>query len=510
MSHNGPVTSRRDTLKGAAALGLGGLIGAGSVRTVRAQSGGGTLRVASSPAPNLDPVKMEAAGSIAIVQQVAEYLVWAEPDLSLRPVLATRWATEDGGRTWVFDIREGVKWHDGRELTADDVVATFQRLVDPEVASAGAAQLSFLKKEGVTKLGPHRVQFALDRPIGQFPYFTHIYNAVILPADYAGDFQSKPIGTGPFRMTEFRPQEGASFERNPDYWDAGKPTLDKVEVLLFESPQAEILAMQGGQVDVILHASHIDAQPFTGNPDVNVVAVPAAEHRQLTMRCDQKPFDDVRVRRAVALAMRRPELVQGLLGGNAEIGNDHPIASIYPEKTEVAQRAFDLEAAKALLAEAGYADGLEVDLYAPQYLELPQYAQLIKQMLEPIGITVTLKLEPLSVYYEHWTKVSFGLTDWTSRPTPEQILATAFKGGAEWNVAKWQNAEFDAAVDELTAEPDPAKRTALTQRAAAIMNDEVPAVIAYFNRNLRPMSRKVQGVDGSISQFLDLTRASLA
>jgi peptide/nickel transport system substrate-binding protein len=294
--------------------------------------------------------------------------------MSLRPVLATRWETADGGRTWEFDIRQGVRFHDGRDLAADDVVATFRRLVDPTTAPAAAAQLGFLKAEGVSKLGEHRVRFALERPIGQFPCHTHIHNAVILPRDHAGEFARNPVGTGPFRLAGFRPQEGASLVRNEAYWDAPKPYLDTVEFALREDPQAGILAIRDDRADVVLHASHADAASLAGNPEVRVVEVPAAEHCQLAMRCDQPPFDDVRVRQAVALAVRRPELVQDLLGGRADIGNDHVVAPVYPEKVALEQRAADIERAKKLLADAGHAQGLAVDLHTADYLELAQYA----------------------------------------------------------------------------------------------------------------------------------------
>jgi peptide/nickel transport system substrate-binding protein len=504
-------TSRRDILAGSLGLGLAGALGPLAGRPALAQTPkrGGTLRVALPPAPNLDPLKMEAAGAIAIVQQVAEYLVWVEPDLSLRPVLATSWSTPDGGKTWVFDIRQGVKFHDGRDLTADDVVASFQRMVDPTTASAAAAQLSFLKKEHVKKVGDYKVQFDLERPIGQFPYYTNVYNALILPHDYDGDWQKNPVGTGPFRVKSLRPQEGATLVRNETYWDQGKPYLDGVEIQLYESPQAMILALQGKQADMVLNASFIDARSILSDPDLDVVHIQAPEHRQLTMRCDQKPFDDKRVRQAVALCLNRPALIKGLFGGFADLGNDHPIAPIYPEKVELKQREQNVAEAKKLLAAAGYPQGFEVDLYTEQYIEVPQYAQFIKQMLEPAGIRVNLHIEPLNTYYDHWTKVGFGLTDWAGRPTAIQILSVAFKGGAEWNAAHWKNDEFDGLLGQIEAEVDQGKRAKLLERAAAIMNDEVPAVIGYFTNNLRPVSKRVAGVPGSISQFLDLTKAHL-
>ncbi|WP_455385916.1 ABC transporter substrate-binding protein, partial [Acidihalobacter prosperus] len=166
--------------------------------------------------------------------------------------------------------------------------------------------------------------------------------------------------------------------------------------------------------------------------------------------------------------------------------------------------------ARKLLAEAGYPQGFEVDLHTGNYLELPQYAVLAQQMLAEAGIRVKLHVEPLNVYYSHWTKVGFGLTDWTGRNTPSQILNAAFSGSSDWNASHWKNAEFDRLVGELEAATGAKKRDALAQQIATLMHKETPAAIAYFIDLLRPMNRKVQGVQGNMSNYLDLTGAWLA
>lgn len=471
---------------------------------------GGTLRVAAGEAKTIEPLRMNNSGAIATVQQVVEYLAWVERDLTLRPVLATGWMTPDGGKSWLFDIRQGVTFHNGQELTADDVVASFQRFVDPASASPGAAQLSFLRKQGITRTGPYQVRFELDRPIGQFPYYTNNYNAAILPAGITGSFADNPIGTGPFKLVGYKPGESASFVRNEHYWQPGKPYLDRVEFGFYDSPQAMVIALQGEQADLIVGTGYFDTLPLVGSPDFRILDTRSSEHRQLTMRVDSKPFDDKRVRQAVALCMRRPELIKGLLGGDGDIGNDHLVAPIYPVSVNLPQRAWDLVQARQLLTESGYPNGFDIDLYTANYLELPQYAQLIEQMLRPAGIRTSLKVEPTDTYYEHWTEVTFGLTDWTSRPAPEQLMGEAFRSFSESNAAKWKNAEFDKVLQELEAETDPVTRSALARQAAEILNDEVPAVVAYFTGNLRPARSNVQGVEANISFFLDLTNAWFA
>lgn len=469
-------------------------------------SRGGTLRMALPLAENLEPVTMSGGGVIAIVQQVAEYLVWAEDDLSLRPVLATDWSSEDNARVWHFKLREGVEFHNGQEMTSADVVASFRRMVQPDSGSSGAAQLDFLKPENVTADGRYGVRFELDRPVGAFPYYTHVYNAVILPADYDGDFANHPIGTGPFRLTEYRPQEGASLERNARYWNDPLPYLDSVEMDFYDGSQPQVLAMQGGEADAMLSAGYIDIRPLFEADNVRMVTQPTATHAQVTMRTDQKPFDDVRVRQAVSLAVDRPRAMEVLLGGNAAIGNDHPLSPIYPIGVELDQRQKDLERARALLAEAGYPDGFPIDLHVGRLAELPQYAEMLQQMLSQVGIQVDLKIEPLNVYYDHWTEVTFGVTDWASRATPGQILNAAFRGGADWNAPKWTNERFDALLDDFEREPDPEARAEIADSLAAILQEEVPAVIGYFKDGFRPVNERVMNLPGNMSNFLDLTR----
>lgn len=503
--------SRRDLL--AAAAGMGVLLASGPLgRTALAQDAGtgeprrgGTLKVAAPPATTIDPVMLNSPGAIAIVQQAAEYLVYAEPDMSLRPVLATNWEPSEDGRVWTFELRQGVRFHDGRTMTADDVVASFRRLVDPETGSPAAAAMPFLKPEGVEKMGEHTVRFTLDRAIGAFPYFTHIYNAVILPADYDGDFAGNPVGTGPFRLVSYRPQEGAVFERNPDYWDQPRPWLDRVEIQLFETPQPQLLALQSGAVQVVQQLTWLDARPVVDDESLTLIEAESGDHRQLAMRTDMKPFDDARVRRAVALCFDRQGMVDGLLGGRATLGNDHPIAPIYPEKVDVEQRTADIDQARALLAEAGYPDGFEIDLHTHQLLELPRYAALAQQMLAPAGIRVNLQVEPSNLYYGHWTEVPLGLTEWTSRPVPALILAQSFRSDAEWNAAHWENPRFDELLTRFEAEPDLAERSRVATEIAALLKEETPAVIAYFVRTLRAAHRGVHGLPGSMSNYLDLS-----
>lgn len=505
-----PLT-RRDLLQITGAAGAAASLVPWSKAFSETQSpkSGGTLTVACPSAKSIDPVTMIDTGGIALAQQVVEYLVWINPDLTLRPVLATHWHTLDRGKTWIFNLRKGVKFHTGKEMTADDVVTSFNRLMDPDVPSTGKTQIPFLKKGNTKKVDKYTVKFMLDHAVGKFPNYLNTFSAVILPSDYSGNFASNPVGTGPFKLTNYKAGHSASFEKNEDYWAHGKPYLDSVEVGLYNSPQAQILALQGGKADMMVAISPVDARPLLGNSDIKISDQHSPATRLLAMRTDQPPFNDVRVRRAIALCIEREAMIKVLLSGKGVIANDHPVAPIYHNKIELPQRDRNIEKAKKLLRDAGHPNGIKLTLHVPNYLELPKFGVMTKSALQAANIDVALKVETYNSYYNHWATVDFGLTDWIGRPTPGQILRQAFGGDSEWNASHWKNAHFDKITRELVRTIDSKRRDDLANRAAKILYDEVPAVIVYFNDTLRPMRREVMGVTTNLSQYLDLSSAWL-
>jgi len=203
------------------------------------------------PAAAIDPVKIADGGGITVLSQVAETLVLSGADLTAKPLLAESWSPNKDGTVWTFKLRKGVKFHSGKTMNADDVVATFDRLADPDNGSNALSALTgTLSNGGTRKVDDNTVEFHLDAPNGNFPYYvsTDNYNAVILPADYKGDFEQNMNGTGPFKLDKYTPKVGASFVRNDDYWGS-KPLPDRVELGFYSDYQPQILALQGGQLD---------------------------------------------------------------------------------------------------------------------------------------------------------------------------------------------------------------------------------------------------------------------
>src|SRR5437660_1594763 len=331
--------------------------------------------------------------------QTGEYLCLSTQTLILQPVLATSWTPNAKSDVWTFKIRQGVKFHNGQALTADDVVYTYQLHTNPKGGSnALSAFGGVLAPAGVKKVDDFTVEFHLSAPNGNFPYLTSSdnYNMIILPKGYdPAKWESTFLGTGQFKLGSYTPKSGATFTRNASYW--GKKALPSQTVFTFYDTQnPSILALTGGTIDVVGQFAVAGAQELpTGS--YNIIKLKSSAHRQLSMRNDKAPFTDARVRQAIALTLDRPAIVKALFKGYADVGNDSPFAPVFPSTdTSVPQRALDIAKAKSLLTAAGHGSGFTAQLITEDFLEIPQYAQIVAQAAKSIGVTIKLKVESSS------------------------------------------------------------------------------------------------------------------
>ena len=503
--------SRRGFLRYASILGmavgpLAGLLGAApSARAQAKGKPGGTIRAAITvPTGAIDPVTVADIGGLALLQQTGEFLVYDAPDLTLHPVLALSWKPNDKADVWTFTLRQGVKFHDGHPFVADDVVATMDRLADPANGSNALSVFSgILSKGGTRKVDDHTVEFHLNKPIGKFPYYVSSdnYNAIILPADYKGDFESHFNGTGPFKLDRYQPKASASFVRNPDWW-GGAVMPDRTEFSFYADQQPQILALQGGQVDVLQQFVVQGGQALLNNPDVTVIKLKSSTQRQVHMRCDQGPFTDKRVRQALALTLDRPALIKGLLRGDGDLGNDSPFAPVYPSTDRaVPQRKKDIAQAKALMKAAGKESGFAVTLTTEQLQEIPAYAVLIQNAAAEIGIKVSLKVEPQASYYgsatfgkSDWLDSELGITDYGHRGTPDIFLTAPLTSGGAWNAAHFKNPDYDNLVAQYIAEVDLKAQRETAGKIERLLLDETPVIFAYFYDYLAATGAKIEGV----------------
>jgi peptide/nickel transport system substrate-binding protein len=479
---------------------------------------GGTIRLASQvPSANPQPVTASNAGEVFTYQPSLEYLCYPRADWTLDPRLATSWKADPDPRTWVFKIRQGVEWHDGSPLTVQDVVATFERLLNPKVgSSAGSIYHGVLSFGNVEKASDTEVRFHLDTPFVDFPYLVSgfAYQSAILPKNYEmGSFTKGGIGTGPFILKEYVPQQYATYTANAHYWDHGMPYVDGLKITYFGDEPSTVLAVQAGDIDIYPVVPLKGAEALLHNPKLTILEHPSADYRSLHMRVDQAPFNDKRVRQAVALCLDRDAIVKSLFSGAALVANDHSFAPVYIDtelaNRDVPQRKQDYAKAKALLAAAGHTSGIKVTLTTENLLEMPQYAVAIKAYCQPAGIDVTLNIMPSAQYYgsgtnQPWLVVPFGMTDWAARGTASQAIIPEFPCHAEWNSAHWCNPEFDKKFAAYNAELDNQKRQKLALDLAQTQNDEVPVVIGYWINARRATTNRVHRLAAAPDNFLDL------
>jgi peptide/nickel transport system substrate-binding protein len=414
-----------------------------------------------------------------------------------------------------------VKFHDGKPMTADDVVWTMQQLADPKNASNALSTFSgVLKSDGIRKVDSHTVAFHLEAANGNFPYLVSSdnYNAIIVPkgTDF-GKWQKTFVGTGPFKLKTYTQGQGATFVANPDHW-GGRPNLDQAVFTFYASQQPQIVALQGGQVDVIVQFVAQGAQALTSSSQYTILRLKSSNHRELSMRNDMAPFTDARVRQAIALAFDRPGMVKALLSNLGQVGNDSPFAPKFPStNTSVPQRTQNIAKAKQLLSAAGHGSGFSATLITEQYEEIPTLAQVIAQQASKIGVKINLKVETQTNYYgkstygnSDWLDAEMSMVDYGDRGVPNVFLEAPLTSGGPWNAAHFKNKQYDALVKQYVAAVDLGVQKKLAGQIERLLLAETPIVIPYFIDGLCATTKQVQGVAPTSLSQVFLKDASIA
>ena len=518
--------SRRDFIRRATVVGisvpvLGSILAAcGSSGTTSAPSGGSTTAAGkpgavikagiTTPASAINPVTVADQGGLDMLAQTGEYLILSGQKLDLKPVLATSWTPNAKADVWTYKIRQGVKFQNGAPLTADDVVYTYQLHTNPKGSSAAlSAFAGVLQPAGVVKVDDFTVAFHLEAPNGNFPYLTSSdnYNMIILPKGYnPAKWESTFLGTGPFKLGSYTPKAGATFTRNEAYW--GKKALPSQTVFTFYDQQEPlVLALTGSNIDVVGQFAVTGGEELlTGS--YNVIKLKSSAHRQLSMRNDQAPFTDPRVRQAIALSLNRPQIVQALFKGYADVGNDSPFAPVFPStNTSVPQRAQDIAKAKSLLSAAGHPSGFSTQLVTERFVEIPQYAQIIAESAKAIGVNITLQVQNQSAYYgkatfgnSPWLDATMSLVDYGHRSVPNVFMTAplqttnATAGTGAWNAAHFKNPQYDKLVTQYIAAADPSTQKSLAGQIETLLLDQTPIVFGYFYNYLTATAQGVTGV----------------
>ena len=451
---------------------------------------GGTLRTEYNWIPYVSDPATDGVGTGQVGLSIAESLVWVGEDGVPQPQLAKSWESNEDATEWILHLQEGVRFNNGRRFGADDVIWNLKHWIDPDTGSSMTARLEFLSPGGIEKVDDLTVRLRLDRPDVNLPLALYDYPSMIAPEGGWEDFYSgdpaDAVGTGPFLLESFVPDERMVLVRNPDYWQAGAdglplPYVDRVVVTAGWDDAARLAALMGGEADVLAPGEGV--VPMLGRyPErIDLQTYVTGFVTPIVMRMDTPPFDDVRVRRALKLVQDR-ERIRKLVMPLGPVGHDHLIPPIDPAWCPAADTGGnqDIERARALLAEAGYPDGIEVDLAVPDGDFRIYLAQVYKEMAAAAGITVNINLLPTTAFWDQWMEWPFSVSGLNGRVPATANMNLALRCGGEWNESHYCNDEFDALLDEADATADLEKRREVYCRIQTLMQEDSGYLVPFW------------------------------
>ena len=486
------------------------LQGTGTGSTQPTFSPSGTLRVAMQPIVQTDPAQISSDSEVLVASHVYDYLVDVDPTSKILPRLARSWQISADGLTYTLDLAEGVEFHDGSPFTAKDVVWTFNRLRDP---TGGFPTVDLYSNiDNITSSGDLQVTFKLKQPNPFFLYDLSDNHALILKEGTTDP--TKFNGTGPFVVSNYSPEDRIELKANEHYWIKDEPRLAGLQVIFFSDDTAMVDALRGGQVDLVMRLATPLYESLKNENIISLFSIPSNKFDVVRLRADRAPGNDPRVIQALKLATDRETLFKLIQQGYGAVGRDSPIGPMYrayySEQTPLPAR--DVAAARKLLVDAGYPNGLKLTLYTPDTENRPVLAVALKDQWAAAGINVDVKVEPESVYYgdNGWLEVDLGITGWGSRPYPQFYLDVMLVCNAKWNESHFCDPEFDKLAKTAGTTLKEDERIMAYQEIQRILIERGPIIVPYFSATNAAISNRFN--DFQLNPFpgrTDLRRVSL-
>ncbi|MEZ5846274.1 MAG: ABC transporter substrate-binding protein [Geminicoccaceae bacterium] len=448
---------------------------------------GGTFRQAltgGSSGDVLDPAKILDSYMINVsFGQLRNCLTEVAPDGSLRGELAEEWEASEDATQWRFRLRKGVEFHNGRSLAIQDVIASFNHHRNEDTGSAAAGIV-----EAITDIRADGdwVVFDLSGGNADFPFICSDYHLAICPATDEGsiDWQSG-VGTGGYMLENFDPGVNTITKRFAGYWKEDAAFFDSVENLFISDIAARTNGLRSNELDSIANLDLKTLHLLKRDPDINVVPTNGNKHCTLPMHCDAAPFDNVDVRLAIKYAVNREEMLEKILKGLGEVGNDSPIgpANIYRATAEeMPQRPYDPDKAKWHLQQAGM-EGLAVTLHTADsaFEGAVDAAELLSQSARAAGMDVTVQRDPDDGYWSNvWLVKPWCASYWGGRPTEDWMFSQVYSAGADWNESHWDNPRFNELLVQARAELDEGRRREMYVEMQRLCSDDGGALIPIF------------------------------
>jgi peptide/nickel transport system substrate-binding protein len=420
-----------------------------------------------------------------------ESLAVRTPDFSKLEMLLAE-SIESGKKTdvWTVRLKPGIEFHNGKTVSADDVIFSLRRITDPKDPKVGNSSISYIDRKGLKKLDPRTIRIPLKFQNSGFPDDLGQYFNAIVPTDYD---PAKPVGTGPFKFQSFSPGERSVFVKNPNYWQKGRPYADQLIIIDFPDETARTNALLGGQVEAINNLPAAQLASIRGNPNLKVLSSPTGAWQPFTMRIDVAPFSDVKVRQAFRLMVDRPQMIAQVLSGEGSIANDLYARYDPVYAKDLPQRKQDLAQAKSLLKQAGR-ENLTVELVtAPVFQGVVEAAQVFAEQAKGAGVNVKVrKVDTGTFYGDNYLKWPFAQDFWASRVYLAQV-AQGDLPNSPFNETHWGKGRFEQLIQQARAEVDAAKRADILHEAQKMQYEQGGYIIPYFSNIIDAYSAKVGG-----------------
>lgn len=471
----------------------------------------GDIRITTNTNLNtLDPNKATIGEEYVPAAWMFSGLVRMREDGVLEPELAEKWDSSGDVKTWTFPLKQGVKFHDGREMTAEDVVFSFRRIMDKDTGSPVRSYLDMV--ETVEALDKYTVRFALKISFSAFAHLLAERQMKVVPREHVGTLSEKPVGTGPFRFKSYTPGDRLLLERNPTYFESGQPKFDSVTLRIMPEAASRIAALEAGEIDIVWNVPLEVIGKLKQNPSITVDEVVTASWDGIVMNTKLKPFDDARVRKAVYLALDKSVLAQFAVFGHGSATHT-PIPSSDPFFNKNIPFKTDIAEAKRLLAEAGYPNGFDIPLYVtPARPTRERLGVAAQQMLKQVGINANVQRVPYNRYEAEISgKVQFYTDGFFARSTIDTATYPLFHSNGTWNNRMWSHhsAAIDKLLEDARATKDPAELKRIYDALQQRVVDENPGIIAYTVNWVNAYTKKLKGFSTNPYGLLNLRAAYL-
>ncbi len=491
------VLDRRELLTGAALIGA--TAGFGPLGLARAAdatpTSGGTLKLGmagGATSDSLDPRTITDWVPVNLAYQIMNGFIEIDENNQPVPELLEHWESKPGAADWVFDVRKGVTFSNGKTLDADDIVYSLN-LHRGDTKSAAKATLSDISE--VKTLGPNQVGITMSSGNVDLPYLLSDYHFFVVPNGWT-DWM-KPVGTGGYTLDVFEPGIRSITKKRADYWKPGRAHVDAIEIVCINDTTARTNALISGQVDVINRLDARTVDLVKRKAGFQVIRNPAGQHATFLMNTTDKPYDDNNVRLALKYGIDRQKIIDTVLHGYGVLGNDHPIPRTSPYYAAgLPQHSYDPDKAKFHLKQAGLtALPVTLDVSDAAFTGATDASLLYQEACKPAGIAMTVDRKPTDGYFSSvWMKAPFCVSYWGGRPTADQMLTIAYKSDAAWNETFWKRPEFDRILLAARTEADESKRKAMYFDLQNMISDDGGAVIPMFIDYLEAGAARVKGM----------------